>query len=240
MKGFLTLCMLAATAAAAWFLPAKARHHYSATGVVYTTEYLTLHLPTGVVGFPPGSRLSARFDVHVPDKEVLTDGTHSLAVDPESLTHDIEYAQDLADADQSNQTQSDSLLAKLRADHAANQHAADVIHATDIDGVNASLVASSMVGNYVSGLNGTPGAAAYGSYGGGGSVGVHGGGGNTTNYVTVIENGHSVTATTARPAGNYVTAAAPRSAMPAAPQRALYTGNVGAANHPSTGALLGH
>ncbi len=55
--------MLAGTAAAAWYLPAQARHHYCETGVVYTTNYLTLHLPGGVVGFPPGTRFTERFNV---------------------------------------------------------------------------------------------------------------------------------------------------------------------------------
>ena len=174
MKGFLALLILVATAAAAWFLPARPRHHYSETGVVYTTNYLTLRVPTGVVGFPPGTRLTARFDLHVPDQETITDGKYTLAVDPQVLTHDIEYAGELASADQLNQDESQARIAQTKAAHAASQHAVELTHAQDIDGVNASMVAASRVGNFSSRLNDPT--AAVGAWGGYGAYGYYNGG----------------------------------------------------------------
>ncbi len=185
--------MIAGTAAAAWYLPAQARHHYAETGVVYTTNYLTLHLPGGVVGFPPGMRFSERFTVHIPDKEVVSNGKYTLAVDPLTLTHDVEAAQELADSDQSGQEQNLANLAQRKARADANQHNVELVAARDIDGINASLASSSLVGNYDTALNHpTTIAGAYGSYGGGGGGGYAGGGGGASsayyNNVSVTQN----------------------------------------------------
>ena len=183
--------MLAGTAAAGWYLPARARHHYCETGVVYTTDYLTLHLPGGVVGFPPGTRFVERFTVHVPDKEVVSNGKYMLAVDPLTLTHDMEYAQDLADADQTGQDQTQAAIAQKKARSDASQHAAELLAAQDIDGVNASLASSSLVGNYDTALNHrTASPGTYGSYGGGGGSAGGGGGspGAYYNNVSVTQN----------------------------------------------------
>lgn len=182
--------MIAGTAAAAWYLPAQARHHYSETGVVYTTNYLTLQLPGGVVGFPPGTRFAERFTIHVPDREVVSNGKYTLAVDPLTLTHDMEYSQALADSDQDGQDRNFANMAQRKARSDANQHAAELVAARDIDGINASL-ASSAVGNYDTALNhptGVPGA--YGSYGGAGAYAGGGGGSSGAYYnnVSVTQN----------------------------------------------------
>ncbi len=185
--------MLAGTAAAGWYFPAQARHHYSETGVVYTTDYLTLHLPGGVVGFPPGTRFAERFTIHIPDKEVVSNGKYTLAVDPLTLTHDLEYAQALADSDQSGQDQTFANLAQHKARSDANRHAAELVASRDIDGINASLASASIVGNYDTVLNRpTTIPGAYGSYGGGG--GYAGGGGSSGAYynnVSVTQNNFS-------------------------------------------------
>lgn len=147
MKGILALLFLVGIAAAYWYLPAQARRRYSETGVFYTVDYVTLHLPGGVVGFPPGSRLLARFDIHVPDKELVTDGTHLFALDPKSLTHDMDYAQELAEADQEGQDRASADLDQMKSRVAANRREAEIITAEDIDRMNASLVSASIVGN---------------------------------------------------------------------------------------------
>ena len=191
MKGLLTLIMLAGIAAAAWYLPAQARHHCCETGIVYTTNYLTLQLPGGIVGFPPGTRFAERFTIHIPDKEVVSSGKYTLAVDPLALTHDMEYARELADSDQADQDQNFANLAQHKVRSDADRHAAELVAARDIEGVNASLASSSLVGNYDTALNhpvGVPGT--YGSYGGAG--GYAGGGGGSSgayyNNVSVTQN----------------------------------------------------
>ena len=188
VKGILTLLMLAGAAAATWYLPAKGRHHYSETGVFYTTDYLTLHTPNGVIGFPPGSRLRACFTVHVPDKEVVTDGRYMLAVDPSALTHDVESGSDLAEFDRVDQDRTLASIAQRRARSAAGQHEAELVAASDIEGMNAVAVASSTVGNYDTALH-RPTTAA-GSYGGGGGGFVGGGAspGTIVNNVILVQN----------------------------------------------------
>ena len=225
MKGLLTLLMIAGTAAAAWYLPGQSRHHYSETGVVYTTDYLTLSLPSGTVGFPPGTRFVERFTVHLPDKEVISNGKYTLAVDPLALTHDMEYAQALADADQDGQDQNFAHLAQRKARSDANRHAAELVAARDIDGINASLASSSVVGNYDTALNhptSVPGT--YGSYGGGG-VYAGGGGGVSGAY----HNNVSVTQT------NFNGSAAARGGVGVGPTFAPLSGKVTNQGKPVTG-----
>ena len=180
MKGFLTLLILIAAGAAAWNLPAEGRnrHHYSETGVVYTTAYLTLQVPNGIVGFPAGSRLMECFAVHVPDKEVVTDGKYQLVVDPQLLTHDIEYARDLADADQQNQDRVQAGIVQSRDRYAASQHFAALLTAFDIERGAADRIASSTVGGYNSALRQPT--SAVGAYGGYGSYGGY----SSPNYVS--------------------------------------------------------
>jgi len=205
VKGLLTLLMLAGIAAASWYLPAKGRHHYSETGVFYTTDYLTLHTANGVIGFPPGSRLRACFTVHVPDKEVVTDGKYMLAVDSSVLTHDVEYGSDLAESDRADQDRTLASIAQRKAQSAAGQHAAELVAARDIEGANAAMIAASVVGNNDTALNRpTTVAGSYASYGGGGYAGGGASSGTVVNNVRVTQNNFGVGASASRGGGGMV------------------------------------
>ena len=185
MKALLILLLLGAIGAPAWYLPAKSRHHFSETGMVYTTSYVTVRLPTGVVGFPAGSRLQSRFDIHVLDKELVTDGKYTLALDPATLTHDMEYAGELAEADQQGQDAAGAGIEHTRDRIAASRRSAELLTAQDIDQVNSTLVASSTVGNFGQNLRRQAGTMGYYGSAGAPSI-VYAPSGNTVNSTTNV------------------------------------------------------
>ena len=79
------------------------------TNEVYLRRYASITLPSGVYGFPPGTKLTLEPTRPVgPGLVAVTDGSHEMALEPEALTRNAELAQQLAAADQQGQVAAES------------------------------------------------------------------------------------------------------------------------------------
>lgn len=245
MKDVLTVCILGGIAAAYMCLPARTRsvptpapvpHHYSEPGVAYTTDYLSLRLPTGVVGISPGTQVAEHLDVSAADQqEVVSHGGYTFSVGPQMLTHDMDLARELAANDQRSQSHAALSLSRSQQQRADDQHTANLLSAQDVERANAQAVAASTVGTYASALH-QPVAAVGASGGYGGTY--HGGDTVINSSLTVIQYNNGVGAGSRGGSAGTISAGA-RTSRVAVPRSVPTRGMAGPAapwpNTPGTG-----
>ena len=95
---------------------AQAAHRYSADDVFYLRQYVSVKTAKGLVGWVPGQQLNL-CDGHVPGKIMVTDGSESMPLSEDLLTHDLDEAAALRAND--TQTQAELLAQVDEAKHIA-------------------------------------------------------------------------------------------------------------------------
>ena len=188
IKGYVFAFLMLAAIGCRRLVPARTVHDTITRkrGWFIRQAYLTLHVPTGDRGLSPGLRGSrARFDVHMPDEETVTDGKYTLAIDPQSVDarHRIRRGTRRGRSVRPGSVAGPNRTGSRRST-TLSQHAVELTHAQHIDGVNAAMVAASRIGNYApractdptSLVGGWSGYGSYGYYNGTSGVTLVGGG----------------------------------------------------------------
>ncbi len=206
MKGVFVILILAAIAAAWFYLPAS--HHRAATGTYFVRGCLSFTTPSGVVTWSAGQEIREDLKaLRVEGSKTVTDGKFTAVLPEAVLTQDIEDAQALRLADGAGQTQADADLASLKTRIVKQPSTAPATAAQDRNAANAQQVAASTVGADFTAPNDFARAAGYNGYAGGyGYTGGYGYGNtyydNSTTYIVhpfVLPNNRPTTT-----APNYV------------------------------------
>ena len=109
----------------------------ASTNEVYLRRYASITLPSGVYGFPPGTKLTLEPTRPVgPGLVAVTDGSHEMALEPEALTRNAELAQQLAAADQQGQVQLKADANAMKAHVIQVERDAQLARARDVERMN--------------------------------------------------------------------------------------------------------